>query len=67
MSRIAAEVAEASRALETDLGPRVIYIDNRGFIYCAKHGRARQSDTPCRKLRAHELRRLERDETVNGY
>ena len=50
-----------------DCGDPVTHIDNKGFIYCTTHGIARRSWKPCRKLRAHEIRRLERGEQVTKY
>ncbi len=43
------------------------YIDEKGYIYCPDHGLARRSVCRCRKLRPHELRRLERGEQVTRY
>lgn len=37
----------------------VEYIDNKGFIYCEKHGIFRESYCPCRKFTAKELVKLE--------
>lgn len=43
-------------------------IDKHGWVYCTDHGMARRSyDQPCRKLRPHELRRLQRGEQVRSY
>ncbi len=36
----------------------VTHIDNRGFVYCTKHGERRKRDTPCRKLRPSEFKKL---------
>ena len=46
---------------------KVSHLDAGGFIYCAKHATERRQDQPCRKLRVHELRRLERGDQVEGY
>jgi hypothetical protein len=43
----------------------VAYIDAKGFVYCATHGVARKSSHSCRKLRASEMMRLERGETIS--
>ena len=45
------------------------YIDDKGFAYCAPHGRSRSTDGyhRCRKLRPHELRKLQRGETLAHY
>lgn len=45
----------------------VTHIDNKGFTYCAGHGVVRRSSHPCRKLRTHELRKLQRGETIKRY
>lgn len=46
----------------------VTMLDNRGFIYCAAHGLQRRAGgTPCRKLTASEIRRIERGETIGSY
>lgn len=45
----------------------VTHIDNKGFVYCTKHGVERRYTHPCRKLRTHELNRLKRGETVKRY
>ena len=43
------------------------YIDESGFIYCTGHGLARQSWKLCRKMRPHELRRIERGQQIDHY
>lgn len=45
----------------------VTHLDNKGFVYCTGHGLERRGRRPCRKLRPHELRRLERGEPVKRY
>ena len=46
----------------------VTHIDNKGFLYCTKHGLDRRySYVPCRKLRQHEVNRLLRGEQVQRY
>jgi hypothetical protein len=45
-------------------GP-VTHVDDRGFLYCAAHGEKRKADTPCRKLRPAELKKLERGEPID--
>lgn len=46
----------------------VTMIDDHGFIYCTDHGMDRRIwRYACRKLRPHELRRLERGEQVAHY
>ena len=45
----------------------ITYIDAKGYIYCTKHGRERQQDQQCRKLRQHELNKLDRGEQVERY
>lgn len=50
--------------MEKDCPEPVTYIDNHGFVYCAKHGRERKYNMPCRKLRPYELNRLRKDQTI---
>lgn len=45
----------------------VTHLDQNGFVYCTEHGIKRRDWKPCRKLRAHELRRLERGEVLTRY
>jgi hypothetical protein len=45
----------------------VTYLDEKGYIYCTFHGQLRQGWCRCRKLRPHELRKLERGEPVARY
>lgn len=45
----------------------VTHLDNKGFIYCTFHGLQRRTTHPCRKLRAYEVKRLERGEAVKRY
>ncbi len=45
----------------------VAYLDERGYIYCTRHGVDRQSYMRCRKLRPHELRKLGRGEVLTRY
>lgn len=45
----------------------VTHIDAKGYIYCTDHGVGRQSTQACRKLRPHEVKRLERGEALSHY
>jgi hypothetical protein len=47
----------------------VTHVDEDGWVYCTPHGEDRQADgwKRCRKLRAHELRRIERSEPLARY
>ena len=45
----------------------VTHIDNKGFVYCSKHGHERRYACPCRKLQPWELQRLEHGETIPRY
>lgn len=45
----------------------VTYIDDDGYAYCTDHGLERQQYQRCRKLRPHELRRLQRGEQLRRY
>jgi hypothetical protein len=42
-------------------------LDDKGYVYCEPHGAERKLYRPCRKLRAWELRKLERGETLSRY
>lgn len=49
-------------------GARVAYIDEKGFAYCAVCGPIRKgSGRRCRKLRLHEIRRLEAGKPLTRY
>lgn len=45
------------------------YIDDRGFAYCADHGPLMRDPMyrRMRKLRPHEVRKLQRGETIARY
>ena len=45
----------------------VSHIDDKGYGYCTAHGQQRQEYRRCRKLRPHELRRLQRGEQLTRY
>ena len=45
----------------------VTHLDNKGYVYCTQHGIERRDCRPCRKLRAHELRKLEQGEPLKRY
>jgi hypothetical protein len=53
--------------MQKDCTAQVAYIDNKGFVYCAPHGLERKDYCRCRKLRQHELRKLERGEMLARY
>jgi hypothetical protein len=53
--------------MREDCTAPVTHIDANGFIYCERHGIARRDWKRCRKLRPHELRRLQRGEQVKSY
>lgn len=53
--------------MELDCTQPVTYIDDDGFAYCTDHGLDRQQYQRCRKLRPHELRRLQRGEQLAAY
>ena len=67
----AEDAAEGARVptcdMVRDCREPVTHIDTRGFAYCTAHGLERRDSQPCRKLRAHERRRLERGEQVTKY
>jgi hypothetical protein len=45
----------------------VAMIDQQGYAYCTEHGLSRRLYQPCRKLRAWELRKLQRGEALARY
>jgi hypothetical protein len=45
----------------------VAYLDDSGFIYCEGHGLTRRQYRACRRLRPHELHRLEGGLAVERY
>jgi hypothetical protein len=45
----------------------ITHIDTAGFAYCTTHGLERRESEPCRKLRPHELNRLNRGEQLKRY
>lgn len=53
--------------MTSDCLEAVTHIDQRGFVYCTKHGLQRRCYEPCRKLRDHELRKIKRGEPIAHY
>jgi hypothetical protein len=51
--------------MKHDCPTPVSYIDEKGFVYCEKHGLERRNPIYCRKLRPHELRKLQRGEPIH--
>lgn len=45
----------------------VTHIDRKGYVYCTQHGIERLESQPCRKLRPHELKRLQRGGALTRY
>lgn len=45
----------------------VTMLDQKGYIYCTEHGLDRRGCQPCRKLRPHEVKQLERGEALRRY
>lgn len=45
----------------------VTHIDEKGFIYCKEHGKARQYSMRCRKLTKEELTQLENGKPLKRY
>lgn len=49
-------------------GVPVTHIDEKGFVYCEYHGLLRRAcGVLCRKLRGHELKRLEAGKPLLRY
>lgn len=53
--------------MKRDCPEPISMIDDKGFAYCTGHGEQRQMYRPCRKLRPHELNRLNRGEQLAHY
>lgn len=53
--------------MEDDCTKPVTHIDQKGYAYCEPHGIERRWYVPCRKLRPHELRKLQRGEALARY
>lgn len=53
--------------MEKECAGCITHIDDSGFIYCARHGERRKAWKRCRKLRPHEIKRLEAGKTVTRY
>jgi len=45
--------------MEKDCKETITHIDNKGFIYCQKHGEQRKVYCRCRKLKPSELKKLQ--------
>jgi hypothetical protein len=66
-ARIRRELAKVTCDQVASCTAPVTHLDNKGYVYCTAHGLDRRAWRPCRKLRAHELRRLERGEALGRY
>lgn len=53
--------------MTADCPEPVTHIDSDGFAYCTDHGLERRWYQPRRKLRPHELRKLQRGEQLARY
>lgn len=53
--------------VELDCTEHPTMLDTAGFVYCAEHGLDRREYEPCRKLRPHEQRKIERGEALARY
>lgn len=63
--RIAGDSKETLHCdMEKDCNSPVSYIDNKGYVYCAKHGEQRKAAKPCRKLTPSEIKKLEDGGTI---
>jgi len=51
--------------MRADCNEPVSYVDNKGFVYCDRHGQSRKSAVSCRKLTASELKKLEAGELIS--
>jgi hypothetical protein len=60
-------MSEPKCDMKKDCPNPVTMIDTAGFAYCAEHGMDRRYYEPCRKLRPHELRKLQRGEQLARY
>lgn len=53
--------------MEKSCASPVTHIDAKGWVFCTPHGEARKVHRNCRKLRPHELRKLQRGEPIARY
>jgi hypothetical protein len=53
--------------MENDCESPVTHIDDKGYAYCETHGLQRRYYRPCRKLRPHEVKKLQRGEALARY
>lgn len=53
--------------MEADCTAPITHLDDKGWVYCTPHGEQRQMSHRCRKLRPHELARINRGDTVRSY
>lgn len=53
--------------MEKDCLEPVTHLDQKGYVYCTEHGLDRRRFRPCRKLRTHEINKLNRGEQINRY
>ena len=54
--------------MSDECGRVVTHLEDKGYIYCAEHTKGRRvHGHRIRKLRPHELRRLERGEQITKY
>lgn len=45
----------------------VTHIDEKGFLYCARHGYQRKNVMRCRKLRPAELKRILENQPIKKF
>lgn len=59
------------RPLKCDMtkecGEPITHLDERGFIYCARHGKQRQMSMRCRKLNEKELAFIKEEKPLASY
>jgi hypothetical protein len=66
-ARFAAEIKKAETLhcdMEKNCKEPVSMIDNKGFVYCTKHGERRKMDVGTRKLKPAEIKKLEKGESI---
>lgn len=50
-----------------DCPQKVTHIDDKGYIYCARHGEIRKAYRRCRKLSPKELKTIEAGSPITSY
>jgi hypothetical protein len=65
--KVTATDSDITCDMEKDCKEPVTHIDNKGFVYCAKHGEQRKGSVPTRKLSNQELTTIKSGERIKEY